>query len=132
MNGYARRCGRSIFVDSGAKPLSSTTKIPSNRKGFFLCGKPSIHICNLITACLEWASPARILPIHRSHSMKGLNIRVECTNAIEYPADVLGLKYAQGLYGLDANIVSRLASAGHNEFDQNPPANGESVLLPTH
>ena len=43
-----------------------------------------------------------------------MSIRLEVVHgdALEYPTDVLALKFAQDLYGVDAKVVRRLPSNG--------------------
>src|SRR5215217_4818429 len=62
---------------------------------------------------------------HRHH---GVELRVEESDALEYAADVLVLKYAQALYGLDARVIDR---TGIDEGDLPSPEGFRVVRRPT-
>jgi hypothetical protein len=61
-----------------------------------------------------------------------MSVRLEVVHAdaLEYRADVLALKFAQDLYGVDAKVVGRLVSNGVRVTPRLPPV-GESLLLGT-
>jgi hypothetical protein len=59
-----------------------------------------------------------------------MSIRLEVVHgdALEYPAEVLALKFAQHLYGVDRNVVSRLAANGISVNSRLPEV-GKSFLI---
>lgn len=61
----------------------------------------------------------------------GLTIQVEKTNAIEFDADVLALKYAQRFWGLDQVVATMLHKAGRKELVDDPPPEGQHRLIQT-
>ena len=56
-----------------------------------------------------------------SMAQEDIKVEVVCNNALTYPADVLVLKHAQGLFGLDAVIVGTLRMAGGRYFQLPDP-----------
>jgi len=58
---------------------------------------------------------------------KAVKIAVECGDVTTYSADLLVLKYAQGLFGADAVVFNKLASAG---VTVNLPDDNGHVLVP--
>jgi hypothetical protein len=61
-----------------------------------------------------------------------MSVRFEVVHAdaLDYRADVLALKFAQNLYGVDAKVVGRLAANGIHVQSRLPPV-GESLLIET-
>ena len=59
---------------------------------------------------------------------KNIRIRVEHANALAYKADVLVLKFAQELYGLDMQVVDRLERVGVETLSH-LPREGEHHLV---
>ena len=55
-------------------------------------------------------------------------IETVCGDVFTYRADVLALKFAQALYGVDARVVSRLARQG-TELENRLPSIGETLLI---
>jgi hypothetical protein len=60
--------------------------------------------------------------------MQKIGIHVQEGDALETPADVLVLKYAQKLYGLDEYVVSLMEASGKKVHDQ-LPAEGETMMM---
>lgn len=58
-----------------------------------------------------------------------LRIEVECADALTFPADVLVLKHAQGLYGLDQNVVEGLQARGGAGSRLKLPRPGDHRLI---
>src|SRR5580658_8143012 len=67
-----------------------------------------------VDAMGSWNSPTT--PSRTGNSMTQAVIKVEvvCGNALTYPAGVLVLTHAQGLFGLDAIVVRTLRLAGRH------------------
>jgi hypothetical protein len=63
--------------------------------------------------------------------MKKIKISITHGNAYEIPADIIVLKYAQALYGLDKGIVNQLADKGLT-IRNRLPAQGRSYLTESH
>jgi len=61
-----------------------------------------------------------------------MSVRLEVIHAdvFDYRADVLALKFAQALYGIDAKVVGRLTANGIDVKSHLPPG-GESLLVKT-
>jgi hypothetical protein len=61
-----------------------------------------------------------------------MSVRLEVVHAdaLDYRADILALKFAQDLYGVDAKVVRRLALNGIRVQSRLPPV-GESLLIET-
>ena len=63
--------------------------------------------------------------------MNGTNIRidVECNDVLKCAGDVLALKHAQELYGVDAIVVGRLESQGIMSEDELPLPSASRIFL---
>lgn len=57
-----------------------------------------------------------------------IRLAVVHSDALDYPTDVLALKFAQDLYGVDAKVVTRLASNGIRVRSRLPEV-GKSLLI---
>lgn len=59
-----------------------------------------------------------------------ITIEVVHADVFEFSADVLALKFAQGLFGVDLQVVSRLANQGSNIKSRLPPV-GDALIVPS-
>jgi hypothetical protein len=62
--------------------------------------------------------------------MDPISITVKTGDALDTPCDVLVLKYAQRLYGVDWEVASRLESAGMSMTDQWPKPDDFRLIAP--
>jgi hypothetical protein len=62
-----------------------------------------------------------------SQKERGIKIEVERGDALAYECDVLGLKYAQALFGVDESVVEHLSTTGVDLESRLPKVSG--ILL---
>lgn len=63
-----------------------------------------------------------------TRDIPAIGIRVECADALTFKADVLVLKHAQALYGVDEIAVETLEQGGVDVLARLPPPNGFRLI----
>jgi len=62
----------------------------------------------------------------------GLTVEIVNTDAKQFEADVLALKYAQHHFGLDEAVANLLKNEGHEALAHDQPPEGEFRFIPSH
>jgi len=92
--------------------------------------RPTISSLAVVPQTDASATPSRSqTPVTSKHS--GINVDVQCGDALTIPCDVLVLKYAQALYGVDLAVVKQL-EAGGVSLRSSLPKPDMFQLFPTH